>query len=92
MHPEQAERAELGRDFLREDAALEPVADVRQHALAHEIAHRVAEQALVAAEFVVKPEQIQWVENRRTGCGRHGRSFTSAGGPSSRLTASGPNA
>ena len=43
VHPEEPELGQLGRELAREDPLLEPVADVGEHVLAHELPHRVAD-------------------------------------------------
>ena len=62
MHAEEAELAELRHQLAREDPLLEPVADVGQHLLADEGAHRVADRPLLVVEEGVDPEEVERVE------------------------------
>ena len=47
VHAEQPELRELGVDLPRQHALLEPLPDLGQHALADELAHGVADRALL---------------------------------------------
>ncbi len=58
VHAQQAELGDAGDELPREGARLEVLGDDRQRAVAHEGAHRVADQALVIAEQVVNGEEI----------------------------------
>jgi hypothetical protein len=59
--------------LARQDALLEPVADVGKDALADEPAHRVADRALLVVEERVEREEVEWVElSRCLSCRRHG--------------------
>ena len=64
MHAEEAELAELAHQLARQDPLLEPVADVGQHALAHEPAHGVADRPLLLVEKGVDREEVERVERR----------------------------
>ncbi len=56
------------REFLeelaREDPLLEPVSDVGQDVLAHELSHRVANSPLFVVEERVDRQEVEWVESR----------------------------
>jgi hypothetical protein len=71
VHAEQAELRELAHQLPRQDALLEPVADLRQHALAHELAHGVPDRLLLVVEERVDREVVERVEGGELGCG-HG--------------------
>ena len=71
MHPEEAELRELLEDLAREDALLEPVADVLEDVVAHELAHGVADRALLVVEERVDREVVERVEGGALGRGRH---------------------
>ena len=63
VHAEHAERAELlGQLAGRQRAVLEPLADVRAQPVVGELAHGVAQQAVLVVEVVVEVEQIQAVQ------------------------------
>ena len=62
MHPEQAELGELLHDLARQDPLLEPVADLGQDALAHELAHGVADRAFLVVEERVERQEVERVE------------------------------
>ncbi|MEJ7569705.1 MAG: hypothetical protein WKF41_15755 [Gaiellaceae bacterium] len=62
VHPEEAELAELRDQLAREDALLEPVADLGQHAFADELADGVANRPLLVVEECVETEEVQRVE------------------------------
>ena len=79
MHPEQPELRELLDQLAREDPLLEPVADVREHALAHELAHGVADRALLVDEQRVDGEEVERVEGGGL-LGRDGQRGTSGRG------------
>jgi hypothetical protein len=64
MHPEEPELRELRHQLAREDALLEPLADLGQHALAYEPAHGVADRLLLVLEERVEGQEIQGVEGR----------------------------
>jgi hypothetical protein len=61
MHPEQAEITELLGHRAREGVVFEPFPDVRQHAVAHERAHRVADEPLVVGEQRVDAQKVERV-------------------------------
>src|SRR5262249_10368465 len=71
-HSEEAELRELADQLLREGAALEPVGDVRQDLLAHELAHGVAERALLVVEEPVESEEVERIDCRNLRRRRHG--------------------
>ena len=58
MHPEQAELAEFGDQLAGERSGLEPVGDVRHDPVGRELAHGVADEALLVAQLVVDPQQV----------------------------------
>ena len=62
VHAVQAELAQLREQLARQDALLEPLADLRQHLLAHERAHGVADGPLLVVEQRVDREEVAWVE------------------------------
>jgi hypothetical protein len=62
VHPEEAELAELGDQLAREDALLEPVADVGQHLLPHEGPHGVADRLLLVVQERVDREEVERLE------------------------------
>ena len=62
MHPEEAELAELRDQLARQDPLLEPVADVGQDALPHELAHGVPDRPLLVVEQRVEGEEVERVE------------------------------
>src|SRR5262249_43903975 len=62
MHPEQPESRELRDQLGWELAALEPLADVRLDPLGDELAHSVADRALLVGEKGVEREEVAWVE------------------------------
>jgi hypothetical protein len=64
VHAEQPELRQLGVDLPREDALLEPLADLAQDALADELPHRVANGALLVRQQRVDREEITRVEGR----------------------------
>ena len=68
MHAHQAEARKLGVDLPRQQALLEPLADLGQDALADELADRVADRALLLGEESVDGEEVAGVELGR--CGR----------------------
>ena len=68
VHAHQAEARKLGVDLPRQQALLEPLADLGQDALADELAHRVADRALLLGEESVDGEEVAGVELGR--CGR----------------------
>ena len=63
MHAVEAELAELGEELARQDALLEPVAHLRQHLLADEGAHGVADRPLLVVEQRVDREEVERVES-----------------------------
>ncbi len=69
MHPQQAQPRQLAEQLAREDSLLEPVAHLGEDALAHELAHGVADRPLFVVEQAVDVEQVVRVE-RATGRGR----------------------
>ena len=87
MHPEEAELRELLEDLAREDALLEPVADLVEDVVAHELAHGVADRALLVVEERVDREVVERVEGRDARWSSPCRP-TSYGTPSTRLTGS----
>ena len=62
VHPEEAELRELLDHLAREDAPLEPVADLGHDLLADELAHRVADRLLLVVEQRVDREEVERVE------------------------------
>ena len=58
MHAEQPQFAQFGHQVSGEGAVLEPARDVRLDPVGSEIAHRVADEALVGGQLIVNPEQI----------------------------------
>ena len=70
VHPEEAEPCELLDDLAGQDALLEPVAHVRQHAVAHEGADGVADRALLVVQEGVEREEVEGIE--LGGCCRRG--------------------
>ena len=62
VHAEQPELRQLCIDLTREDALLEPLADLRQHALPDELAHGVADRALLVGEQRVDGEEVARVD------------------------------
>ena len=58
VHPQQPEVPELLGHRTRKGVVLEPIGDVRQHAVAHERPNRVADEALVVGEQRVDPEEV----------------------------------
>ena len=58
VHAEEPELADLGGELRGDRRLLEPVADVRVHALLDERAHRVADQALLVVEEMVEVEEV----------------------------------
>ena len=71
MHPEETELREFPEDLAREDALLEPVADVVEDVVAYELAHGVADRALLVVEEGVDREVVERVEGGTLGGGRH---------------------
>ena len=62
MHAEEAELRDLLRELAREDALLEPLADLGNDSLADEPAHRVADRLLLVVEERVDCEEVTGVE------------------------------
>jgi hypothetical protein len=62
VHAQQAHVPQLGDEIAREDAALEPLPDLREHALAHELPHGVTDEPLLARQEPVDAEQVAGVE------------------------------
>ena len=73
VHPEQAEPRELGDQLGGKLAALEPLADVRLDLLRDELAHGVADRALLVGEEGVEREEVARVELGLLRGRRHGR-------------------
>ena len=72
MHAEEAELRELGEDLAREDALLEPVADLVEDVVAHELPDGVANRAFLVVEEGIDREVVERVEGGGTlGRGRH---------------------
>jgi len=71
MHPEETELRELLKDLPREDPLLEPVADVIENVVADELPHRVADRPFLVVEKRVDCEEVERVESRTLGRGRH---------------------
>ena len=65
MHAEHAELAELGHELARETCLLEPLADMRHHAVADERPNGVADIALLIREQIVDCQEVQWPEGSR---------------------------
>ena len=80
MHSEQSELGELPDQVLREVTALEPVADVREYLLSHELPHGVPKRALLVLQQPVDPEEVEGVEGGELG-GRRRHRPTSYGEP-----------
>ena len=72
VHPEEPELRQLLEDLAREDPLLEPVADLRDDALADELPHGVADRPLLVVEERVEREEVERVEGRRGGGRGHG--------------------
>ncbi len=72
MHAVQAELRQLAHQLAREHALLEPVADLGQDPLAHELAHGVAYGALLLVEQAVEREVVEGVEGGELGRDGHG--------------------
>ena len=62
---------DLLHELARQDALLEPLADVRHDPLAHELAHGVADRLLLVVEQRVDREEVARVELGLLGGGRH---------------------
>ena len=62
MHAEEAELAELRDQLARQDSLLEPVADLRHHLLADELADRVADRLLLVVEEGVEREEVERIK------------------------------
>src|SRR5215218_9131914 len=62
VHAEEAELRELLRQLAGEDRGLEPVADLGQDALAHELPHGVADRPLLVVQQRVDREEVTRVE------------------------------
>ena len=71
VHPEQTELRELLEDLAREDAFLEPVPDLVEDVVAHELPDRVANRALLVVEQCVDCEVVERVESGTLGGRRH---------------------
>ena len=71
MHPEETELRELLEDLAREDAFLEPVADLVEDVVAHELPDRVANRALLVVEQCVDCEVVERVESGTLSGRRH---------------------
>ncbi|BBH64035.1 hypothetical protein ACTI_07200 [Actinoplanes sp. OR16] len=63
MHAEQAEFAELRRQFAGERTLLEPIADVRAHPVRHEAGHRLLDLPFLFAEQAGDIEQVELVSH-----------------------------
>ncbi len=62
VHPEQAEPRELRDQLGGKLALLEPLADVRLDLLRDELAHRVADRALLVGEEGVDREEVERID------------------------------
>jgi DNA-binding MarR family transcriptional regulator len=63
VHAEDAKGTELLREFAgRQATVLEPVPDVRAQPVVGELAHGVAQQAVLVAQIVVEVEQVQAIQ------------------------------
>src|SRR4029077_18887130 len=71
VHAEEAELGDLLRELAREDALLEPLADVGNDPLPHEPADGVADRLLLVVEERVDGEEVAGVELGRLGGDRH---------------------
>src|SRR5205823_5182200 len=69
VHAEQPQPPQVRRDALRERAGLEVLAHDRQEALAHVLAHGVADQPLLVVELGVQGERVAGVEGGKGGGG-----------------------
>ena len=69
VHPEEPEPRDLLHELPRQDPLLEPVADLRHHALADELPDGVADLPLLVVEQRVEREEVERVECGRCGCG-----------------------
>ena len=67
VHAEEAELRELRHHLSRQDALLEPVADLGQHLLADELPHRVPDRLLLVVEQRVDREEVEGVERGQGG-------------------------
>ena len=63
VHAEETELCELGDHLAREDALLEPVADLGEDLLADELPHGVADRLLLLVEERVDREEVEGVES-----------------------------
>ena len=71
MHSEETELAQFADELTREHPLLEPVADLVQDVVAHELPDRVADGALLVVEEGVDREVVERVEGGTLGGGRH---------------------
>src|SRR6185503_4264242 len=78
VHAEEAELPELLDQLAREDPLLEPVADLGEHALAHELADGVPDRLLLVVEEGVEPEEVARVEHGLVRGDGHGPIVSSA--------------
>ena len=73
VHAEEPELRELRDHLAREDALLEPVADLGQDLLADELPHGVPDRLLLVVEERVDREEVERVESGRGGGRGHGK-------------------
>src|SRR5437868_3791314 len=71
MHAEEPELRQLLHELARQDRLLEPLTDLREHPLAHELPHRVADGAFLVVEEGVDREEVAGIERGRLGGGGH---------------------
>jgi lactoylglutathione lyase len=65
VHSEEPELRELGHELAGEVALLEPVADLVEDVVSHELAHRVPNRPLLVVEERVERQVIERVERAR---------------------------
>ncbi len=84
VHSEQAELAELRDQLAGERSGLEPVGDVGHDPVSGELAHGVADEALVVGQLVVDLQQVSagWLSSAR-----HGLVLICAVGPAASVCA-----
>ena len=73
VHAEEAELRHLLRELARQDALLEPFADLGDDSLAHPLPHRVADRFLLVVEQRVDGEKVAGIERGLLRRGSHTR-------------------
>src|SRR5207302_6970703 len=73
VHAEEAELRHFLRELARQDALLEPFADMRHDTLAHPLPDGVPDRLLLVVEERVDREEVAWVERGLLRGGRHTR-------------------